>query len=122
MVGTGSPGLSGISGGNSPVNSPSLMHNSLSKTFFSLSLASKASLLAFKAANISTFSLLASSICSSVFSELCFKLTLEAVKAKLCVDSDKLWLKFDMEQEELLELKLNEDLVKSRAISFKVLN
>ena len=53
---------------NVPVNSPSLIHNSLRSSFFSFNFSSKASLLAFRAANISLFNLLASSNCCSSFS------------------------------------------------------
>ena len=50
------------------------------------------------------------------------RLTFEAVNARLWVDSDRLWLRFDTEHDELFELRLSEDLVRSRAISLRVRN
>ena len=64
VIGKGSPGASGISGGSSPVSSPSFKQSSFSKFFFSFSFSSKASLLAFKAITISCLALLASSAAS----------------------------------------------------------
>lgn len=52
-VGGGWPGVTGYSGGNSPVNSPSRRHSNLSSSSFSLIFSCKASLRCFRALYIS---------------------------------------------------------------------
>ena len=64
MTGSGSPGASGISGGSSPVSSPSLMQISLRRARFSRAFSSSASRLAFRAATISALARFASSVSS----------------------------------------------------------
>ena len=111
ITGSGSPGASGISGGSSPVNSPSFKHNSFNKHFFSFNFSSSASRRAFNAITISCRARLASSASSPSASAppllcACAKLCADPVRDTLLVllaeDSDAL------------------DLVRSRAISFSV--